>query len=102
MSYTSGIGSQQTTNTITPSEAQPVVTVNESGTVAYKSEALSATVGHGDETALSSTGGLVFQSLGASDARTAKVSSLQEAIAAGTYTVSSSDVADKIIQSLLE
>jgi negative regulator of flagellin synthesis FlgM len=101
MSYTSGIGSQQATNAITPSEA-PVVTVNESGTVADKSEALSVTVGHGDEAALSSTGDLVFQSLGASDTRTAKVSSLQEAIAAGTYTVSSSDVADKIIQSLLE
>ena len=102
MSYTSGIGSQQTTNAITPSEAQPVVAVNTSGAVADKSEALSATVGHGDETALSSTGGLVFQSLGAPDTRTSKVSSLQEAIAAGTYTVSSSDVADKIIQSLLE
>jgi negative regulator of flagellin synthesis FlgM len=102
MSYISGIGSQQTTSAITPSETQPVVTVNASGIVADKSEALSATVGHADETALSSTGGLVFQSLGASDTRTANVSSLQEAIAAGTYTVSSSDVADKIIQSLLE
>jgi negative regulator of flagellin synthesis FlgM len=102
MSYTSGIGSQQTTNAITPSAAQPVVTVNAPGTVADKSEALSATVGHADETALSSTGGLVFQSLGASDTRTAKVSSLQEAIAAGTYTVSSLDVADKILQSLLK
>jgi negative regulator of flagellin synthesis FlgM len=102
MSYTSGVGSQQATNAITAPEAQPVVTANESGTVADKSEALSATVGHADETDLSSTGGLVFQSLGASDTRTAKVSSLQEAIATGRYTVSSSDVADKIVQSLLE
>jgi negative regulator of flagellin synthesis FlgM len=102
MSYTSGIGSQQSTNAITQFETQPVVTVNASGTVADKSEALSASVVHADETALSSTGGLVFQSLGDSDTRTVKVSSLQEAIAAGTYTVSSSDVADKIIQSLLE
>jgi negative regulator of flagellin synthesis FlgM len=102
MSYTSGIGSQQTANAIAPSEAQPVVTVNASGRVADKSEAGGATVVHADETALSSTGGLVFQSLGASDTRTAKVSSLQEAIAAGRYTVSSSDVADKIMQSLLE
>ncbi|WP_433964755.1 flagellar biosynthesis anti-sigma factor FlgM [Tunturiibacter gelidiferens] len=102
MSYTSGIGSQQTANAVVPSEAQPVVNVNASGTVADKSEALRANVGRADDMALSSTGSLVLQSLGASDTRTAKVSSLQEAIAAGRYTVSSSDVADKIIRSLLE
>ncbi|MBB5338505.1 flagellar biosynthesis anti-sigma factor FlgM [Tunturiibacter gelidoferens] len=102
MSYISGIGSQQTANAVTLSEAQPVVTVNAPGTVGDKSEALSANVGRADDTALSSTGGLVLQSLGASDTRTAKVSSLQEAIAAGRYTVSSSDVADKIMRSLLE
>jgi negative regulator of flagellin synthesis FlgM len=102
MSYTSGIDSQQTTNTITPSDTQPVVNVNVSAAVADKSEALSSTVAHADETALSSTGGLVFQSLGASDTRTEKVSTLQEAIAAGTYSVSSADVADKIMQSLLD
>jgi flagellar biosynthesis anti-sigma factor FlgM len=102
MSYISGIGGQQTANAVTPSEAHPVVNVNAPGTVAEKSEVLSTSVGHADETALSSTGGLVLQSLGASDTRTAKVSSLQEAIAAGRYAVSSSNVADKIIQSLLE
>jgi negative regulator of flagellin synthesis FlgM len=102
MSYTSGIGSQQTANAVTPSEAQPVVTANAPRAVADKSEVLSVEVGHADETALSSTGGLVLQSLGDSDTRTAKVSSLQEAIAAGRYTVSSSDVAGKIMQSLLE
>jgi len=102
MSYTNGIGGQQTSNTITPSEAQPVVPINASGPVADKYEVLSATVGHADETALSSTGGLVFQSLEASDTRNAKVLSLQEAIAVGSYTVSSSDVANKIIQSLLK
>jgi flagellar biosynthesis anti-sigma factor FlgM len=35
------------------------------------------------------------------DIRSAKVASLQQAIAAGNYSVSSSDVADKIIESLL-
>jgi negative regulator of flagellin synthesis FlgM len=102
MSYTSGIGGQQTANAVTPPEAQPVVTVNAPRAVADKSELLSENLGHADETALSSTGGLVLKSLGDSDTRTAKVSSLQEAIAAGRYTVSSSDVADKIVQSLLE
>ena len=102
MSYTSGIGNQPPTSAITSSEVQPVVTVNESENVANNSEAFGVAVGHADETNFTSTGGLVFQSLGASDTRTAKVSSLQEAISAGRYTVSSSDVADKIVQSLLK
>jgi negative regulator of flagellin synthesis FlgM len=102
MSYTSGIGSQQRGNAITPSGAQPVVSVDTSGIAADKPEVLSTTVVHDDETAVSSTGGLVLQALEASDTRTAKVLSLQEAIAGGSYTVSSSDVANKIIQSLLK
>ena len=102
MSYTNGIGGQQTGNAITPSGAQPVVSVDTSGIAADKHEVLSATVAHVDETAVSSTGGLVLQALEESDTRTAKVLSWQEAIAVGSYTVSSSDVADKIIQSLLK
>ena len=102
MSYTTGIGGQQTDNAITPSGAQPVVSVDTSGIAANKHQVLSATAIHDDETAVSSTGGLVLQALEASDTRTAKVLSLQEAIAVGSYTVSSSDVANKIIQSLLK
>ncbi|WP_353062049.1 flagellar biosynthesis anti-sigma factor FlgM [Tunturibacter psychrotolerans] len=102
MSYTSGIGGQQTGNAITPSGTQPVVSVDTSGIAADKHEVLSASMAHVDETAVSSTGGLVLQALEASDTRTAKVLSLQEAIAVGSYTVSSSDVANKIIQSLLK
>ena len=101
MSYTSGIGSQQTGNAITPSGAQPVVS-DTSGIAADKHQALSANAVHDDEMTVSSTGGLVLQALEASDTRTAKVLSLQEAIAGGSYTVSSSDVANKIIQSLLK
>lgn len=55
-----------------------------------------------DQTKLSSLGGLVSQALEGSDTRTAKVASLQQAISSGQYNVSSSDVADKLIQSLLE
>jgi negative regulator of flagellin synthesis FlgM len=102
MSYTSGIGGQQTGNAITPSGAQPVVSVDTSGIAADKHQVLSTTTVNGDETTVSSTGGLVLQALEASDTRTAKVLSLQETIAVGSYTVSSSDVADKIIQSLLK
>jgi len=59
-------------------------------------------VQHADQTTLSATAGLVAQALESSDTQSEKVASLQQAIAAGSYSVSSSDVADKIIQSLSE
>jgi len=45
--------------------------------------------------------GLIAQALEGSDVRTEKVAALQESIANGSYNVSSSDVADKMIRSLL-
>jgi negative regulator of flagellin synthesis FlgM len=42
------------------------------------------------------------QALSGSDVRSSKVEALQKSIADGTYKVSSTDVADKIIQSLLD
>jgi negative regulator of flagellin synthesis FlgM len=93
MSYASGIGSlQQAINSITPTETKPVVQSGEP----------IANLEHTDEANLSSTGGLVALALESSDTRSAKVASLQQAIAAGSYSVSSSHVADKIIQSLLD
>jgi negative regulator of flagellin synthesis FlgM len=103
MSYSIGIGSlQQTTNTITPTKAKPVIQTGESDGVTNQNEVQISNVGHADQANLSSTGGLVAQALESSDIRSAKVASLQQTIAAGTYSVSSSDVADKIIQSLLD
>ncbi len=102
MSYTSGIDSQQTTKAGTPSVARLAEEANTPGKDANKADLLSSTTARFDGTALSSAGGLVYQSLGTSDTRTAKVSSLREAIADGSYKVSSSDVADKIIRSLVE
>ena len=54
-----------------------------------------------DQTAVSSTGDAVLQAMGTSDVRTDKVASLQAAIADGSYSVSSSDVADKLINSMM-
>jgi negative regulator of flagellin synthesis FlgM len=103
MNYASGINTlQQAINSTTPIEAKPATQVNASDSVAKGSErALIANVEQVDQANVSSTGGLVAQALEGSDTRSAKVASLQQAIAAGTYSVSSSDVADKIIQSLL-
>ena len=52
-----------------------------------------------DQANLSVAGGLAAQ--GGSDVRLDKVQALQQAIAAGTYHVSASDVAGKIVDSLL-
>jgi negative regulator of flagellin synthesis FlgM len=100
MSYASGIGGpQQAINSIAPSDP-PAVQAGGSDGVLNQQPA--ATVEHVDQTNLSSTGGLVAQALGISDVRSAKVASLQQAIAAGSYNVPSSNVADKMIQSLLD
>jgi len=103
MGFSNGIGSlQQTTNPITPTEAKPAIQTSLSESVANRNEVQTSNVEHADQTNLSSAGGLVAQALESSDIRSAKVASLQQAIAAGTYRVSPSDVADKIIQSLLD
>jgi negative regulator of flagellin synthesis FlgM len=56
-----------------------------------------------DHTSLSSTASLISQGLSSSDSdvRTDKIAALQQSIAAGTYNVSASAVADKLIASLL-
>jgi negative regulator of flagellin synthesis FlgM len=96
MSYASGIGSAQTAiNSITPTEAKPAFRTSPSdGEINEKPIAT-------DQANLSSVGGLVAQAFESSDTRSAKVASLQQAVAAGSYNVPSLDVADKIIQSLL-
>jgi negative regulator of flagellin synthesis FlgM len=101
MSYTSGIGNQQQAiGPVAPAEAKPGVQTGTSGSVAH--EEPPANVAHADQTNLSSTGGLVAKALEGSDIRSARVASLQQAIAAGSYSVPSSNVADKIIESLLD
>jgi flagellar biosynthesis anti-sigma factor FlgM len=54
-----------------------------------------------DQTIVSSTGGAMLQAMSASDVRTDKVASLQAAIANGSYNVSSQDVAQKLVDSML-
>jgi negative regulator of flagellin synthesis FlgM len=102
MSYASGINSlPQTSNSIASSEAKPPAQVGAPDNASKASGGSIANLGQLDQTSLSSTGGLVAQAMEGPDIRSAKVASLQQAIAAGSYSVSSSDVADKIIQSLL-
>ena len=103
MSYTTGVnGLQQPINPITPSEAKPALQANVPDHGTSQGVEQAPNLERTDQTNLSSTGALVAQALEGSDTRSAKVAALQQAVAAGTYSVPSSDVADKIIQSLLE
>jgi negative regulator of flagellin synthesis FlgM len=103
MDFTSGIGSlQPTINSTASSEGKSVVQVGVSDSDTKDRGVSTANVVHADQANLSSAAGLVAQALEGSDTRAAKVAALQQAIVTGSYSVSSSDVADKIIQSLLD
>jgi negative regulator of flagellin synthesis FlgM len=104
MSYTNGItNQQQAASSISSSSTLPALQTNASAGSPHDSEAsLKPNAERTDLTSLSATGGLVAQALEGSDTRSSKVASLQQAIASGSYNVSSSDVAEKIMQSLLE
>jgi negative regulator of flagellin synthesis FlgM len=54
-----------------------------------------------DQTSLSTAGSLIAQPSADSDVRFDRVSALQQAISTGTYNISSSDVANKLIQTLV-
>jgi len=102
MSFTSGINNlQQPITSIASSDVKVASKVDAPDSAFKPNEGSTASVAQVDQALLSSTGGLVAQALEGTDARSAKVASLQQAIVAGNYHVSSSDVADKIIQSLL-
>jgi flagellar biosynthesis anti-sigma factor FlgM len=101
MSYSNGIGDlRQALGAIAPAstkETQKISTEN-----AMESRTVTSRGTPDDETRLSSTAGLVAQTLEGSDVRADKVAALQQAIASGQYNISSPDVAEKMIQSLLD
>lgn len=102
MSYTNGIGNlQQALSSIAPAETKPPQQVSEAGSAATQSRAASAAV-QADHADLSAAGGALSKALESSDVRMEKVQALQQAIVSGSYHVSSSDVADKLIQSLMD
>ncbi|HXC96376.1 MAG TPA: flagellar biosynthesis anti-sigma factor FlgM [Edaphobacter sp.] len=98
MSFATGINNlHQTINQGSINETKPVA-----GTKSSVPANQSSNLEHADQANLSSASGIVAQSMESSDVRSAKVAALQQAIADGSYSVSSSDVAEKIIQSLLK
>ena len=99
MTYSNGIGGLE--RTLNPIAA---ATNTQRSTPARPAENDPATGAklQSDDAHVSSAGELITQTLGASDVRADKVEALQKAIANGSYNVSSTDVADKMIQSLLD
>jgi negative regulator of flagellin synthesis FlgM len=100
MNYTNGIGSAQQLSTLmttaaTAPRSQSNIAV-QSGVSAPDTNGLSD-----DQTSFSAAASLIAQPSGESDVRSERISALQQAISAGTYNVSSSDVADKLIQTLV-
>jgi negative regulator of flagellin synthesis FlgM len=99
MSYTNGIANlQQALASLASTSTKPVTDM-----VSGMDRGASVVVPvQEDQASLSFTGGAMSQALGASDVRSTKVAALQQAIASGSYKVPSSDVAEKMIDSLLE
>lgn len=98
MSYTNGIGDwKQILNPVAPAsttESQQIAPTK--AAEPQKTSQIQV-----DKAKLSPASELLANALEGSDVRTSKVEALQKAIADGSYKVSSGDVADKIIQSLL-
>jgi negative regulator of flagellin synthesis FlgM len=103
MSYTNGIGNlQQVLSSMTPATTQPASQAAELAKAPKPHQVASAPAEQADQTNLSSTSGMIAHALEGSDVRMEKVTSLQQSIASGSYSVSSSDVAGKMIDSLLK
>ena len=103
MSYTNGIGNlQQVLSSITPATTQPASHAAGPANAPMQPQAANASAGQADQSNLSSASGMIAHALEGSDTRTEKVAALQQAIASGSYKVSSSDVAGKVIDSLLK
>jgi len=101
LSYSNGIGSpQQNLNTQEAGVASRIG-VGKAAANSVSSQYGAKSTIPVDEANLSTTASVVTTALTMDDARTVKVAALQQAIASGTYNVSSSDVADKVISALL-
>ena len=103
MSVTNGIGSLPGGAVQVSPASQTAATGKEQQIKAAPASvhAASKAGGGSDQTSISSTSELLSAALSGSDVRLEKVLPLQHAIANGTYNVSSQDVAEKVITSLL-
>jgi negative regulator of flagellin synthesis FlgM len=104
VSYTNGVGSGQQVldaTEVASSASADRTERTEQGPVSTAAQVGSGSAAPVDQANLSTTAGLVAQALSESDVRTDKVAALQQQIAAGTYNIPASDVADKLMSALL-
>ena len=103
MNALNGISTLQTAlGTLNVGESAPAsATQNKTGATTGTQSSAAAQAGTTDRTSLSAAGGLAAQGADNSDVRLGKVSELRQAINSGTYNVSASAVADKIVEGLL-
>jgi negative regulator of flagellin synthesis FlgM len=103
MMNTNGIGNNLPLSPLREAGAVQKTAIDTSTTLtADKAATASAPLGSSDQASLSHTSTLLAQALTTSDVRMDKVASLQQAIASGSYHVSSSDVADMMLKALME
>lgn len=107
MSYLNGIGSPQqvfdaTEAAVLANTSSAAKTVKSLAPESAAAQDILSSASAGDQASLSTSALLMAQALSGSDVRTDRVTALQQSIAAGTYNVSSSDVADKVISALLQ
>lgn len=102
MSISNGIGSLQgLSNTVSPASASAPAGKDQQVKTNTTAARVEPKINHPvDQAVISSTSGLLSEALSGSDVRLEKIQPLQAAIADGTYSVSSADVADKLITTL--
>lgn len=100
MTYSNGIGDWKALNPVTPASTAETREIRQTNGTAKPGDASTPSPVQTDEARLSAASGLIAEALQVSDVRSSKVAALQQAIANGSYNVSSSDVADKLIQVL--
>lgn len=101
MNYTSGTGNSRNLFVAKIIAFHGALSAERTASVSRSNPAAPAAEAPIDPAKLSGLGGALAKALAQSDVRMDKVAALRQAIADGTYNVSASDVAAKIMGSLL-
>ncbi|SFS18702.1 anti-sigma-28 factor, FlgM family [Granulicella pectinivorans] len=97
MNYSTGLNLQYFLGKVATADTTPADKAS-----SVTGTATPATLQTNDQTQFSKASGLLVEALSGPDARMPRVLALSSAIAAGTYQVSSQDVAGKMLDALLQ
>ncbi len=101
VNYAPSLSTLSSTTTAAPAAVKQIAAQNAAASSIKAEPSISTPVAKADQTRLSTASALITKALSLSDVRQEKVAGLQKAINEGTYNVSSSDVAGKLLKSLL-